>query len=255
MLGYYTFDNSDATDSSGNGANGTLGVNSSFAVGQGVDGETAAQFTVSGSSDFISVPIDMNPGLGPDFTIAGWFLVDDNAGVAMSRMAVSHDNGGFDRTIALDTRTGTSTTRGAESFAAFGGPTTGVVPSSDDFDRPGDLGEWFFVAVTYREGVPDGSTLYVANQDLTQFSIDTFTADNGDGFDNTAIGGTYRYPTQDWDGLIDNVGFYGRALTEREVRNYAISSSISTVPLPAAAPMLMVGLAGLYLGARRRRKS
>ncbi|MBY8975345.1 VPLPA-CTERM sorting domain-containing protein [Rhodobacteraceae bacterium NNCM2] len=251
LLGYYTFDSSDASDSSGNGADGTLGANSSFAVGQGVDGNTAAQFDTAGSSDFINVPINLNPSFSSSATIAGWFLVDPAAPVNRGRVGVTHDNGGYDRGISLDTRTGTSPVEGTEAFSAFAGTSAGVVRSDEDFNRPTDLGEWFFVAVVFDQGVTNGSALYVANQSLSSFSVETFTASTGNGASTATIGGV---GTDEWLGLIDNVGFYNRALSQQEIENFAFSSAgLSTVPLPAAAPMLLLGLAGLYAGTRRRR--
>ena len=240
LIGLYTFDGGNANDSSGNGNDPTaVGSAVGFvADGSNPAGGLAGSFTIS-SDSFITVPIDINPSALPAVTMGAWVKAASNGGGGAGKV-LSHDNLGFDRTLGIDPRSGTGFAATTE-FAAFRGPSTGVV---QDSSGALSFGSWAFLAVVYNGS---SSFLYVNG------ATTAFNASNGGGLTSLTIG---RNPCcgENFDGLIDNVFVFDGALTTSELSEIQ-ASGFSTVPVPAALPLLLTGLTGLGLIGWRRRKA
>ncbi|MCB1020635.1 MAG: PEP-CTERM sorting domain-containing protein [Bryobacterales bacterium] len=229
LIGFYTFDDGTATDLSGNGNNGTLGA-----------GANMPTFTASGyengalsydGSDFVSLPIDINPSTLPSLTMGAWV----NADALGSRETIlSHDNAGFDRTLTMDDR-GTS-----PGYSAFTGSGVG-------FGGAATVGLWQFVAVVY-----DGTTVTIDVDGVRTSYADT----TGAGFTTTYIGYNPGFPLETFNGTIDNVFLYDMALSGAELdairRGGAAAIMPSNVPEPATIGLLGVGVLALAMLRRRR---
>lgn len=241
-IGLYTFEDGTASDSSANGNDGTVVGGVTFlGTGSGYDGGRAAQFTPTAGSSGISLPINISASAMPAMTMGAWVkafsLGTSNPGQTGMGKVLSHDNGGFDRTVGLDFRGDDAGT----NFAAFNdasnpGGSYGVI------DMPGevDLNVWNLITVTY-----DGSfaRLYVDGAEVATGTDGTDT-----GIANLFIGANPGF-NEDWDGLIDDVFVYDRALSSTEIEDIYAPAPI---PLPASLPLLLAGLAGMAWMRKRR---
>ncbi|WP_176954611.1 LamG domain-containing protein [Albimonas donghaensis] len=124
--------------------------------------------------------------------------------------------------------------------------------SSGSFAPPA-ADTWMHLAFTY-----DGSVQRVyVNGDLKVSAATTGTLAD-DNIGDLVVGARYNSGSQFVTGLMDNVRIHDVALSAPELGWTVDQASASAVPLPAAAPLLAVGLGGLGgLGfvARRRRRS
>ncbi len=237
LIGYYTFENSDAADSSGNGNDGTLGGGAglSFSVGGGVGGGTAAQFSgLAGTANLISLPININPGVLPNLTMGAF--VDAGVGITAFAKVLSQDNGGFDRTLGVDTRGGTS-----GAFAAFSNTGAGVLNSNI---LPTAGVGYDFIAVRYGSGQV---TLTVNGTNVSS------AAANGSGNALLYIGGNPGF-NENWTGLIDNVFVYDEVLSDADLQTIRVDGGIvlGQAPEPLSLVLIGGGLAAIAGMARRR---
>ncbi|MEE4119783.1 MAG: LamG domain-containing protein [Paracoccaceae bacterium] len=232
-LALYRFDQGDATDSSGNGNDGTIVGGVSFAASQPGFG-TAASFSPAPGLSGIRTPVDINSAVLPALTMGAWIRPDTfGTGSFGPGKMLSHDNGGFDRTIGFDGRGDSPGT----NIAAFTG--SGVADIDGTFSA---FGTWTHYAVRYdgansalfRNGAPVES--FTAGSSVSGLSL--FIGTNP-GFD------------EDFDGLMDDVFVYGRALTDAEIADIFANGFATPVPLPAGLPLLAAALAGLALARRR----
>jgi hypothetical protein len=150
------------------------------------------------------------------------------------RQVISHDNGGYDRSLGLDWRQGYdgSTTQGWSAFAGGGGVLNSGSATS---------GAWTFLAVVYDQAAWS-VTLYVNNSSFPMTGL------LGDGWEYTLIGSNPSFGEY-FSGVIDNVFFFDEALTAAQIENIRVNG----VPLPPSALLLGSGLLGL-VGWRKLRK-
>ena len=188
LVAYYNFDNG-TNDVSGNGHNGTLSANPPTLTSAGYQ-DNAYQFTGANKTS-INVPLNISPTAMPDLTMGGWFNAS-NASASQGGL-LSDDNGGFDRTIDIDTRNGGVKWSAFSGYGVVGG--AAVVPN-----------QWVFVAVRY-------------NQTAGTMSLDvngTFTNATTD-FDlnqlNTLTIGRNPSFAAWFTGKIDQVFVYNQVLT------------------------------------------
>gem|GEM_PF-2306067 len=204
LVAYYPFDG-NARDYSGNGFDGT---NHGATFVSGISGQ-ALYF--DGTNDYVSAPININPDVMPEITMAAWVRADDDFGTI-----ISHDNGGFDRTIDIDYR------GGGTGWSAFSG--SGAVLGY----HPVTIGQWVFIAAVYNQ---EASTVkFYVNDALYEE-----TGSLGSGWDYVNIGknpsfGAYFY------GTIDEVRIYNYALSASEIQALYESVSIPPTPTPSPSP-------------------
>jgi hypothetical protein len=226
-LALYTFNDGTAADSSANNNDGTVIGGVSF-VTDSVRG-AVAQFAVSSGLSGIDTGIDINPLARPAVTFGGWFL-HSNYGFVSKTM--SHDDGGYDRTLGLDTRGGTGNE--VSAFTGSGVLGSGFVPASDS---------WYHAAVSY-----DGTSVSLfVNGALAASATDS----TGSSSFNLFLGANPGFE-EDLIGRMDDAFVFGRTLTASEIAAiYSDGFTSGSIPLPATLPLVVIGLAGL-IAARRR---
>ncbi len=187
-IGFYPFDKA-----TGNGT--VVGATRSSTTGY-----EGGAYSFDGVDDYIDIPVNVNDTLRPEVTMGAWVKVSSlpTSGAAQ---ILSHDDGGFDRSIALDTR---GATDGKYHVAAFTG--LGVLAGTVV-----DTTAWTFVAAVYTDSTV---TLYVNGE--TPVSA---PANNGGGVDFLRVGGNPAgsISGEPFHGWIDNVFVYDRALSATEV--------------------------------------
>ncbi|MEZ5300825.1 MAG: lamin tail domain-containing protein [Verrucomicrobiales bacterium] len=138
-----------AVDSIGD-ADGAVANVGRTSDGGGYEGEA---FVFAGSG-FVQVPVDINPAAHAQVAIGAWVkpsVVNNPARYEI----ISSDNGGYDRAITIDSRTG-GTEANNPRYGAFGGNGTGLVngPAASASD------DWTFICAVFDQ-TAGTTTLYV----------------------------------------------------------------------------------------------
>lgn len=190
LLAAYDLDG-DARDSAGGNRHGTLkGTATPTADRYGAAGK-ALQFD---GRSHIELPLDINPGVLPQLTFTAWVRADE---VGPIRQVMSHDDGGFDRSLGIDHRGGGS---GWSAFAGSGG----VVGF-----KPVQKGRWTFVAAVWDQAA--GTVRLHIDDEVFERRGQT----GGSGFKvNLARNPGFG---EFFSGALDDVRFYGRALSRDEI--------------------------------------
>ena len=232
-LAIYDFDSSDATDSSGNGNDGTIlgGVRFTGSF----NGTTAAEFTAVSGLSGIDTGIDIQASALPAITMGAWVNLSEFSTTVGGKI-LSDDNGSFDRTLGFDDR-GNDPGRG---YAAFTG--AGVVDAPDAITP----GEWRHLAVSY-----DGALVRLYLDGLLVDSATDSTV--GDVTSFALFIGTNPGFNEDFIGLLDDVFLYGRALSDAEVFDIFENGFGAEIPIPPAFGLFGAGAVMLFR--MRRRKS
>ncbi len=196
MIYFNDFDDDETKDLSGSGNDGSSrGVTS--APGRRGEDDLAVKFR--GDRSTFDIPIDINAAVYPQLTICVWTRPDDP--ITQSKI-VSHDNGGYDRTLGIDPRP--SESRTVNQWMAFTGPQTGIIGSV-----PPEADEWTFLAVVYDQ---DKATVRLhVNGDVFNGRGRT---EEGNSSVYIGYNKTYKVP---FSGLLDDLRIYPRALSIEEI--------------------------------------
>ncbi len=189
LIAAYALDG-DARDRSGNNRHGTV---QGAKAGADRFGHAGAAMQFDGRA-FIELPIDINPGTTPRLTFTAWVRADDSNPI---HQVMSHDDGGYDRSLGIDTRGGGP---GWSLFTGSGG-VLGV--------KAVEKGRWTFLA-----GVWDQTThkarLHVDGQMFEK------GGDSGNSGYKLNLGRNPGYG-EHFIGAIDDVRLYDRALDTNEI--------------------------------------
>ncbi|MEM9809750.1 MAG: LamG domain-containing protein [Pseudomonadota bacterium] len=216
-LALYRFEQGNASDTSGNGNDGTVVGGVTFlGAGSGYDGlGRAADVAITSGLSGIDTGLDIQASLFPELTFGAWVFAD-TSGSTPGGKVLSHDNGSFDRTLGIDSR---GSVPGSD-YSAFTG--SGVVDTGEG------ISGWTHIAASY-----DGSTV-----SLYQNGLLAATAADATDLDITIFNlfiGTNPGFDEDFDGRIDEVFVYGRSLNGGEILDiFENGFDDRPVPLPGA---------------------
>lgn len=244
LIAFYDFEG-DANDRSGNGLHGV--INGSVALVSGFDGQ-AYDFAGT-ASDFIQLPFGINPADYPNLTMGAWVNTDTSSVTGSSApKVIGNDNGGFDRTLGMDFRSGTIS-QSTNSWAAFAG-NKGVLRSG----QPVNVGQWVFLAAVYNQSAAT-VTLYVNDQIASIGG-----ASLGSSLLNATIGKNAGFGSNEaWNGMIDNVFLFDEALTSNQIEAIrtnpdSLYPSQATVPEPTSFAVFAFGVGGVVVSRRAKRR-
>lgn len=218
LLALFTFEGS-TRDVSGNNRHATA---NNVSLTEGV--EEGQSYDFDGSTSFIQAPLDVNPSSHPKLTMGAWVKPVSTNPV---RQVLSCDNGGFDRSLGIDDRGGSS------GWSAFCG--SGAVLGSL-YAAPK---LWTFVAVVYDQAAGTVKLYAGGNTPLSK------NGNLGDGLANVRIGANPTYGEY-FQGSIDNVFFFADALTEEQIGFIRYFGSAALLPgsvkrlAPAIADILLL---------------
>ncbi len=161
-------------------------------------GRAGQALRFDGQSQALAVPIDINPEKMPQVTMAVWVRYTGEEPAEGINSVLSHDDGGFDRTLGIDNR-GESV-----GWSAFAGSQSvlGGIPV-----RPG---EWTFLAGTYDQqaGVVQ---LFV---DETKLRVED--AELGDGYQELTLGANPGFG-EHFPGDLGHLQIFDRVLSDAEI--------------------------------------
>jgi hypothetical protein len=189
-------------------------------------------------TDWMQASVDVNRAVRPKMTWGAW--VKPTVGGAADQAVLSNDDGGFDRQIGIDFRSGPT---GWSAFTGSGVLNSGLAPSTS---------AWTFLAAVYDQS-QYSMTYYVNDQSYT-------TQTNFGGSPATfAVG---RNPTFSsfYSGLVDNVFVYDEALGAGQIANLRAtgfpsnSPPVSAVPEPSTWAMMLLGFGAIGYSMRKRPK-
>ncbi|MGB7532346.1 MAG: LamG domain-containing protein [Halobacteriota archaeon] len=190
LVAYYPFDG-DTNDHSGNGNDGT-NHGATF-----VSGTSGQGLSFDGADDFVSAPVNINPDVMPEMTMVAWVRPDDGSPI---KPVISHDNGGYDRSLGIDSR------GGGVGWSAFSG--SGNVLGY----HPVTIGEWVFIAAVYDQ---DAETVKLF---VNGALINEEKGSLGTGWEHINIGTSPSYGKY-FSGIIDEVKIYNYALSTAEIKS------------------------------------
>ena len=188
LVAYYPFDG-DLVDHSGNGNNGTS-HGATF-----VSGYSGQALCFDGLDDYVFAPVNMNAGVMPQMTMSAWARSNST----LKGTVISCDDGGYDRTINIDSR------GGGTGWSAFSGQPNRVLGYS-----PVTIGDWTFVAAVYDQ---DAETvkLYVNGALINE---EEGLLESGMDYIHIGANPSHR---QYFSGTIDEVRIYNRTLSAEEL--------------------------------------
>lgn len=191
--------------------------------GGGRDGEAL----VCNGTTAVDVPVNLDPSAMPNATVGAWVRASQIDNPARHEI-LSTDDGGYDRALAIDSRSGGGDT-GIARYAAFGGAATGVIPGLSATAADG----WVFVCAVFDEAA--GQTRLHVNNDIY-----TGGQTHGSSMSHLRIGG-HPSGSEFFKGSIDNVFVFDRVLTPAEISGIR-SGGIAALK----APSLAANLRALY---------
>ncbi|MBN2621060.1 LamG domain-containing protein [candidate division WOR-3 bacterium] len=158
-------------------------------------GNANSAYQFDGENDFIAIPININPEKMPVVTLVAWANASESSPI---RQVVSHDNGGFDRSIGIDDR------GGGHGWSVFcgSGEVLGFYPVTE--------GKWVFIAAVYNQN--ESTVKFYVNDAVFETTGSCET-----GHDTTYIGMNPSYG-EFFAGMIDDVRIYDRVLTQEEIK-------------------------------------
>jgi len=204
LVAYYPF-NGNANDESGNGYNGTV---DGATLTTDRFGNASSAYYFDGNNDFIYAPVNINPDIMPSMTMSAWVRADGDSPIKQA-IIISHDHGGYDRSLGIDSR------GGGTGWSAFSG-SGGVLGYS-----PVTIGEWVFVAVVYDQNV--GTVKLYVNDTIYEEE-----GNLGSGWDYIHIGSNPSFGKY-FVGTIDEVRIYNYALNQSEIKEDMEKCAISTL--------------------------
>lgn len=224
LIAYYPFEG-NANDASGNGYNGTVS-----GATQTSSGHSGSAYNFDATNDYISLPLDINPSAYATLTMGAW--VKPSTGTPIQQV-ISHDNGGYDRSLNIDSR------GGGTGWSAFSG--TGGVLGYQGVA----LNQWAFIAAVYDQSAGKVSLYVDGNLYSENGSLDS-------GWTSTFIG---KNPTfgEYFGGTIDDVFFYNSTLTKSELDSIR-ANGIGGSPVPEPATMVLFGIGSAAMAFARRKK-
>ncbi|MEP7338784.1 MAG: putative Ig domain-containing protein [Acidobacteriota bacterium] len=177
--------------------NGTLHNSATFAAGF-----VGKAFSLDGVDDYVSTTLDVQPSALPNVTWEAW-VYPTRVNAATRQSIFSTDDGGFDRAVTIEA--------GSDHFGVFTG--AGVwVPVAVT------LNQWQHIAVVY---TPSGIEFY---KNGVKYTFNG--APSGQATANRFhIGRNPSAAEEYYEGLVDEVGIYNRALTEAEIQTVVTASS------------------------------
>ena len=193
LMGYWAFEEGEgsiAYDSSGNGNDGTLRGDPQWVPGM-IDG--ALEF--DGDDDDVEVPDHETLQQWEGFTIAAWIYQTESRGSGMR--IIDKCTAGTSNGPHMDTYPGTVIRSCSGS-------------SCDSTTSQHTLNEWHYVAVTYDQG---DKKIYVDGS----LGVAATTSSPLAGNDITLTIGCDSNGANRFKGMIDEVGYWGRALTADEI--------------------------------------
>jgi hypothetical protein len=220
LLAFYPFD-FGPQDVSGNGLHAQVTGSPQPLPGYLDQGQA---YLFNGATDYLTAPLDINPNQYPKLTMGCWAKTASLLPWWQHQPVLTHDNDGFDRTIAIDWRGNGFDLEGnpnAVGWSAFGGAEGQVLGG-----EPAILDQWTFLAAVYDQ-TAGTVTFQVDDMVFTKTG-----ATLGLGRDKLLIGfrpGTSSFLIDTFfAGAIDNVFVFGEALTD-EQRAYIRSGGAQAI--------------------------
>lgn len=205
LAAYYPFDDGDPTaDASGNGRPLTsAGADPAFDAAGGISG---GGYTFDGSQRWI-IPFNAIPDDAPQITMGAW--VKTSSLDPGERKFLGTDNGGWDRTLGLDTRNGDF------RYTSFLG--NGPLPGTPG---PVSTDDWAFVAAAYDHDAATVTVYVDTDASTTNDAIASVMGDTvfGAGADSISLGSVGPGGAgEGWQGAIDNVFVYEGVLSYAQI--------------------------------------
>ena len=219
LVGFWTFDDSTAVDSSLYGNNGTLNGNSTV-----ISGMKGSAMYFDGIDDQVKIEDSNSLDTDSSMTIALWIKPDSvNPGGAkvMSKWYSSPTRGDWLVSLSShDSCSGTCVSYyfGFANYEVYGYPNGYFAIGPHNLDYYLILGEWNFIAVTFDTGFVN--LYYNGSLIRTDTTIVKYTSLTEYGTDDIYMGRLWNhYPGYDFKGGLDEIRIYNRPLSAGEVND------------------------------------
>jgi hypothetical protein len=241
LLGYWPFTDATQANSSVNGYTGAfLG---SAALGAAGSGPTLAadpnnKAVLLDGSGFVQT--NLTGQVSNQGSLVGWFfptILPSTAGRILYIAGESQFANNFDLQIDTDDH--------LKFYADTAGSSTNALTAL----TAADLNQWHFFAATFTSNTTNGATLYLDGVQVGQSTQGTHNLNTGQPF---TMGVSNTFAGRAFQGRLDEIAIYNRALTTSEVSAIFVSTA-TPVPEPSTLSLGLAGLTGLAWVRRQRR--
>jgi hypothetical protein len=233
LIAYWSFDNCDATDDSGYGNNGTI-----YGDPQCLLGTRGKAFSFDGQNDYVTIPDSSSQQISTNqLTVSAWIQLGDNVGFTQWRIVEKQQTDRISWGLEIFGNGYGGATGNNITFHDSNG-SSWVNCTAKEISLTADT--WYNVTATDSNGL---IRIYVNGTFVKECS-------NGLGIlpninSPIEIGKHYAYEAFYFNGILDDILIYDRALTEKEIQ--ALVKGPAIKPKIAASPM-SVNLGSVKVG-------